>query len=55
MFTGSQAVPACPSGVRLAGNKGEALLREEGSTMENTLMEGCKGEEKFSVWGKLCL
>ena len=39
MFTGSQAVPACPSGARLAGNKGEALVREGRSTTESALME----------------
>ena len=54
-FTASQAVPACPSGARLAGNKGEALVREEGSTMRSALMEACKGGEKFSVWSKFCL
>jgi hypothetical protein len=50
-----QAVPARPSGARLTTNKGEALVREEGSTMESALMEMCKGGEKFSVWGKFCL
>ena len=55
VFTGSQAVPARPSGARLARNKGEALVREEGSTMESALMEVCNGGEKFSVWGKFCL
>ena len=48
-------MPAHPSGARLAGNKGEALVREEGSTMESALMEVCKGGEKFSVWGKFRL
>jgi len=50
IFTGSQAVPACPSGVRLAGNKGEALAREESSTTEAR-----RRGEKFSVWGKFGL
>jgi hypothetical protein len=54
-FTGSQAVPARPSGKRLARNKGEALVREEGSTMESALMGVCKGGEKFGVWGNFCL
>jgi hypothetical protein len=48
-------VPARPSGARLAGNKGETLVREEGTKMESALMEVCKGGEKFSAWVKFCL
>jgi hypothetical protein len=55
IVTGSQAVPARPSGARLAGNRDEALVREEGSMMERALMEVCKGGEKFSVWAKFCV
>ena len=39
-------MPARPSGARLARNKGEALVREVGSTMESAFIEVCKGGEK---------